>query len=58
MAGPRPRAVGQILAGQRFARVLVSPLGRARETCALAGYADQAELTDDLREFDYGDSKA
>jgi broad specificity phosphatase PhoE len=49
------RAVGQILTGQRFARVLVSPLARARETCTLAGYADQAELTDDLREFDYGD---
>jgi len=49
------RAVGQILTGQRFARVLVIPLARARETCTLAGYADQAELTDDLREFDYGD---
>jgi probable phosphoglycerate mutase len=49
------RAVGRVLDHRRFARVLVSPLRRARQTCELAGYADQAELTDDLREFDYGD---
>lgn len=49
------RSVGRILDGRRFARVLVSPLSRAVETCRLAGYGDQAEITDDLREFDYGD---
>jgi probable phosphoglycerate mutase len=49
------RRAGELLAGRPFALVLCSPLGRARETCALAGYADQAELTDDLREWDYGD---
>ena len=49
------RAVGRLLAGRPFALVLVSPLRRARETCALAGYGDQAEITDDLREWDYGD---
>ena len=48
-------AVGRILGGREFARVLVSPLGRARETCALAGYGDRAETTDDLHEWDYGD---
>ena len=43
------------LAGRSFARVLCSPLGRARETCRLAGLADQAELTEDLLEWDYGE---
>ena len=43
------------LAGRSFARVLCSPLGRARETCGLAGLADQAELTEDLLEWDYGE---
>jgi broad specificity phosphatase PhoE len=47
------RAVGRRLARHRFALVLVSPLTRARETSALAGFAD-AEVCDDLREWDYG----
>ncbi len=50
----RAAAVGRALGRRRFARVLVSPLGRARETCRLAGYGDVAEVTDDLREWDYG----
>jgi len=28
---------------------------RARETCELAGFADRAEICEDLREWDYGD---
>jgi broad specificity phosphatase PhoE len=47
-------AVGRLLAGRPFARVLVSPLARARETCELAGYAEAAETDDDLAEWDYG----
>ena len=43
------------LAGRSFARILSSPLSRALETCRLAGHGDQAELTDDLREWDYGE---
>jgi len=48
------RELRRRLAGHPFARVLVSPLARARETGALAGF-DQAEVCDDLREWDYGD---
>jgi broad specificity phosphatase PhoE len=43
------------LAGHVFSLVLCSPLLRARETCELAGFGDRAELSDDLREWDYGD---
>ena len=48
-------ALGRLLAQRAFALVLSSPLGRARETCRLAGYGDVAVITDDLREWDYGD---
>jgi broad specificity phosphatase PhoE len=43
------------LSGDSFDLVLCSPLLRARETCRLAGFAEQAELVDDLREWDYGE---
>lgn len=43
------------LARWSFGRVLSSPLGRALETCRLAGLGDQAEITDDLLEWDYGE---
>lgn len=51
----RAQEIGSELAGREFALVLCSPLLRARETCELAGLGDQAELTDDLREWDYGE---
>lgn len=47
------REVGRRLAGHHFSWVLVSPLGRARETSVLAGFPE-AEICDDLREWDYG----
>src|SRR3954470_5302773 len=47
--------IGSILAERRFSVVLTSPSLRAVETCRLAGFAEMAELRDDLREWDYGD---
>jgi len=38
-----------------FARVWTSPLSRAADTCALAGFGDVAGKRDDLMEWDYGD---
>ncbi len=51
----RAEQVGADLAGREFALVMCSPLLRARETCRLAGFGDQAVLSDDLREWDYGE---
>jgi broad specificity phosphatase PhoE len=48
------RALGVLLATQRFDRVLSSPLHRALDTARLAGFAGRYELTDALLEFDYG----
>lgn len=42
------------LAKEAFALVLVSPMMRAQETCALAGLADKAVIDHDLIEWDYG----
>lgn len=48
------RILGRRLAGHPFALVLTSPLSRAAETAALAGFPT-AERDDDLMEWDYGD---
>ena len=42
------------LAAWPFERVFVSPLSRARDTCALAGLGERAEVRPDLMEWDYG----
>lgn len=47
-------AIGRRLAGHPFGLVLTSPLGRAADTAAIAGFAD-ATPDPDLLEWDYGE---
>jgi probable phosphoglycerate mutase len=49
------RRIRDLVAGQSFAAVFVSPMVRALETCSLVGLADSTVLDDDLREWDYGE---
>ena len=51
----RARALADLLAGRSFALVITSPLRRALETCELAGLGGQAQVREDLHEWDYGD---
>jgi broad specificity phosphatase PhoE len=48
------RRLGERLKGLTFAKVLMSPLQRARRTCELAGFGTLAEADRDLVEWDYG----
>jgi probable phosphoglycerate mutase len=47
--------LGQRLDGLAFAKILVSPLGRARRTCEMAGFGSKAEVDLELHEWNYGD---
>jgi len=49
------RRTGQWLEAGSYDRVWTSPLRRAADTCALAGYGGDAEVHDPLMEWDYGD---
>ena len=49
------RLLGRRLSGLAFAKVLTSPLQRARRTCELAGFSGVAEIDRDLVEWDYGE---
>ena len=49
------RLLAPLLSSVDFALVLSSPLGRARETCELAGLGRRMELEPDLMEWNYGD---
>lgn len=49
------RRLGERLRDHTFARVLTSPLQRAKCTCELAGFGAVAEIAPDLVEWDYGD---
>jgi broad specificity phosphatase PhoE len=48
------RQLGAWLRGFSFGQVFTSPLIRASETCALAGFGAGAEVEPDLVEWDYG----
>jgi probable phosphoglycerate mutase len=50
----RAAKIRDYLAQRKFSLVLTSPLLRARETCRIAGYADAAQIEENLREWDYG----
>jgi len=50
----RAEELRDYLKGTTFAKVLTSPMGRARETCAIAGYGDVSVIEEGLREWDYG----
>ena len=49
------RGLRDRLKGLEFAKVFTSPLQRARQTCALAGFGPVAEVERDLVEWDYGE---
>jgi probable phosphoglycerate mutase len=49
------KALAAALGALRFSQVLVSPLRRARSTCALAGLGASARVDQELREWDYGE---
>src|SRR5215468_10078289 len=49
------RSLGERLRGNTFAKVLLSPLQRARRTSELSGFGEQAEVDADLMEWDYGE---
>jgi probable phosphoglycerate mutase len=48
------RSLGERLSGSSFAKVLTSPLERARRTAELAGFGAKSEVEPDLLEWDYG----
>jgi broad specificity phosphatase PhoE len=50
----RAEELRDFLHGRKFAAVLTSPMQRARETCAIAGYGEVAKIEDGLKEWDYG----
>jgi probable phosphoglycerate mutase len=50
----RAEELRDFLKGTKFDAVFTSPMQRARETCAIAGFADQAVVDDNLKEWNYG----
>jgi probable phosphoglycerate mutase len=50
----RAEELRDYLKGTKFDAVFVSPMQRARETCAIAGFGGVAVVDDGLKEWDYG----
>ena len=50
----RAEELRDYLQGTKFDAVFTSPMQRARETCAIAGFGDVAKAEDGLKEWDYG----
>ncbi len=50
----RAEELREYLKGIRFDAVLTSPMQRARKTCRIAGFGEQALVEEGLREWDYG----
>jgi broad specificity phosphatase PhoE len=50
----RAEELRDYLNGTKFDAVFVSPMQRARETSAIAGFGDVAKVDDGLKEWDYG----
>ena len=53
----RAEELRDFLKGTSFAKVLTSPMQRARETCEIAGLGMQAVIEPGLMEWDYGESE-
>jgi broad specificity phosphatase PhoE len=53
----RAERLRDFLNGKKFEAVYSSPRSRALETCRIAGYADQAQVEDNLQEWNYGESE-
>jgi probable phosphoglycerate mutase len=49
------KLVGAKLAQFQFTKVWMSPLRRVTETAQIIGHTEQAQVTEDLLEWDYGD---
>jgi broad specificity phosphatase PhoE len=50
----RAEELRDYLKGTKFDAVFESPMQRARETCAIAGFGDVAVVDNGLKEWDYG----
>jgi broad specificity phosphatase PhoE len=49
------KGLAKRLEDKKFAKVFCSPLLRARKTCEIAGFMEEAVIDDDLFEWRYGD---
>ena len=53
----RAEELREYLQSVMFAKVLSSPMQRAKETCEIAGLGGQMTIDEGLREWDYGDAE-